>query len=88
MALPVPVVQRSPWGFLSLVLNLCPGLGTMVAGARAASMPHLGLGALQLGLLLMAAALLKPLPGLMPWVALLTIAWSLVWGAMILVRST
>jgi hypothetical protein len=63
----IPTVRRRPWGIVCLVLNLLPGIGTMVAAYQAAHRWSWLFGILQL---LTAAAGIGVL-------------WSVVWGILI-----
>lgn len=69
----IPLVERSPWGILCLVLNIIPGgVGTIIAGAKTDDTKNIIFGVIQL---LLAAAVIG-------WI------WSLVWGIMIFTKST
>ena len=48
----VPTIEKSPWGILALILNIIPGgVGTIIAGAKAASGGQIVKGIIQFVLL-------------------------------------
>lgn len=67
----VPVVRRKPWGILCMVMNLIPGVGTMMAGANQENTRYFVYGLLQF---------------LLAW-TVIAYVWGLVMGVMIFVKS-
>lgn len=69
--LDIPRVDRAPWGWLGLVLNLLPGVGSIVVGVGVRHRPTLIIGVLQL----------------LSAIVLFGVLWSWAWGIGIFLRS-
>ena len=76
------------WGRMALLLNLAPGVGTMVASGNRDDLRPFAIGLAQFGAFLLAVALGAFLPDVAGIILVAAVAWSLSWGAMILMKAS
>jgi len=83
----VPTVERRPWGFICLFLNLWPGVGTMVAGGNQKDLRSWAFGFVQFIIVILAALLVGVSAMAGAILTAVDVVVSVAMGVLILLRS-